>query len=148
MHDFDPNRSPRVSFVVVRRVLHGEVVPGDTLSVAWNTGYDVFEDGTWRSSTEPGPQLGGLSGPHMWLLMEWEGALRSIGDPIPLNLSARRTIGQYLDWARMPRVPYAGRCSDPAVARETGLDPQRGEMIRQILAAYLAGFLDAPPVEG
>ena len=141
--DFDPNRSSRVSLIVVQRTLHGEAVPGDALSVAWSTGYDVFEDGTWRSSTEPGPQLDGLSGPHVWLLMEWEGALRSIGDPIPLSSSSRHGIGEYLDWARAPRVPYAGRSRDPDVARESGLDPQRGEVVRQILAAYLAGFLDA-----
>ena len=145
--EFDPNRSPRVSLIVVQRTLHGEAVPGDTLSVAWNTGYDVFEDGTWRSSTEPGPQLGGLSGPHVWLLMEWEGAVRSIGDPIPLNSSSRHGIGEYLDWARAPRVPYAGRSRDPDVASESGLDPQRGEVVRQILAAYLAGLLDARAVE-
>ena len=145
--DFDPNRSPRVSFVLVQRVLHGEAVPGDTLSVAWSTGYDLFEDGTWRSSTEPGPQLGALSGPHVWLFMEREGALRSMGDPIPLESPARHGISEYLGWARTPRVPYAGRSRDPEVARESGLDPQRGEIVRQILAAYLAGFLDARALE-
>ena len=145
--DFDPNRSPRVSQVVVQRSLYGDAVPGDTVSVAWSTGYDVFEDGTWRSSTEPGPQLGGLSGPHVWLLMEREGALRSIGDPIPLNSSSHHGIGEYLGWARTPRVPYAGRSRDPDVARESGLDPRRGEVVRQILAAYLAGVLDARAVE-
>ena len=141
--DFDSGKSARVSLVRVQNVLFGDVAAGDTLSVHWRTAQESLGDGYMRITTEPGPQLSRAVGPHVWLVLDVNGELRSGGDPIRLSPASRSGIAKHLEWAEAPRRPYAGTISDPEKAREHGLDPQTGDVIRQLLAAYLAGYLAA-----
>ena len=146
-HDFDPNSSAVLSFVHVRESLYGSAENGDTLAVKWRTPRDYHVDGSVTITTEPGPQLWGVAGPHIWMLANADGSLRSMGDPIPLSSSSHSTLTQYLEWAQAPRRPYAGASRDPEKARAGGLDPEKGEIIRHVLAAYLLGYLDASGAE-
>jgi hypothetical protein len=146
--EFDPDKAQRESLIEVRRVLYGDAAAGDTLSVTWSTGRWVRKDGGGSGISPRGPQLSSLPGLHVWLISERQGELGCVGDPIPLGPSARSTMREYLDWAQVPRMPYGGLAGkDPAIARADGLDPERGDAVRRVLAAYLAGYLDGQPPE-
>ena len=139
----DSIRGNSVSLVQIESVLFGPAFEGDTLLVHWRAAHP-----DWGSIvSEPGPQLSSAIGPHVWLLVEADGELYSGGDPIGLSEASRPNVIRYLAWARAPRRAYAGVISDPEKAREHGYDPQTGDVIRQVLAAYLGGYLRGSDVE-
>jgi hypothetical protein len=145
--DFDPDSSGRVSLVEVRRCLYGDVAEGDTLPVSWRTGREVQADGGVLYTSPSGPHLSTVVGLHIWLLVDADGEFRCSGHPIPVARSAQSRMREYLEWVQVPRIPYGGLAKDPAVARAQGLDPQTGDVIRGLLASYLAGYLDAQSAE-
>jgi hypothetical protein len=139
----DSDWGNRVSFLRVDEVLFGPATVGDTLAIAWRTRRGDLGDGWGSITSEPGPQLSGLAGPHVWLLVDVDEDLSSSWSPLFLSRASRETIEKYLEWARAPRRPYAGTMSDPEKARARGYDPERGDVVRAALAAYLAGYLEA-----
>ena len=145
---FNPYRGARVSHIRVGHAIYGEVATGDTLSVAWSTGRDIDENGNGTITTAPGPQLADFIGPHIWLLVRVNDELRSAGDPLTLDPTARSELQQYLEWARTARIPYVAGLSDLDVARRNGFDPERGDLVRRALAEYLEKCLNGLPSGG